>query len=468
MSQRTKKLAITIVKWTIAIGGMAWVLSQMSLWDRVFLLNPVTNLVQPVRLAQPARETDPEFQIIDPTTRTQVAVSADRIINPATPKKLTILVAGQKQVAQLIGARLDGDINKSPTARELLVTTGEPPKGLWITPADVEGGYTLDVPRPRVEEGIISMVRRADPWLLVLAMCVFPTTFLITSFRWHKLLEIVDVCIGFRRAFVITMVGAFYNTFMPGSVGGDVFKMYYVAKQTPHRTRAVVSVLIDRVIGLMALVILGGVMATYQYLSAPNKTDAIARACRNVSLGSLAILVLSGVGMVVLFVPRVRKLLGLEFIMNRLPMQAQVEKARDASRSYRSRPVLMLVMLIITIPVHLTVVVSTMLCGQAFQLSIDPLYYFTIVPVIVLVGAIPISPQGAGVMEVFAVMLTQQQGATVSEAFVLTLSIRVVQILWNLTGGIFVLRGGYHAPTASEQKELEQSDDKPQSPPDAP
>lgn len=461
MSQRTKKLAITIVKWTIAIGGMLWVVSQMSLWDRVLLLNPTTNLLQSVRLVDHALETDAEFKVIDPDTGKEITVPAARIVNPATPKKVSATIGDKKQPAELIGVRLEGDINKSPKARELLVKIGEPPRGVWIDPSAVEGGYVLDVPRPRVEEGIISMVRRADPWLLLLAMAVFPTTFLITSYRWNRLLQAVDVNIGFRRAFVITMVGAFYNTFMPGSVGGDVFKMYYVAKQTPHRTRAVVSVLIDRILGLLALVILGGVMATYQYVAAPNKNDAMARACLNVSLGSVAIMVMVAFGMAVIFQPTVRKLLGLEYILNRLPMQAQVEKARDATRIYRARPVLMLVMLLITLPVHLTVVVSTMLCGQAFDLSIDPLYYFTIVPVIVLVGAIPISPQGAGVMEIFAIMLTQQQGATVSEAFVLTMSIRMVQILWNLTGGIFVLRGGYHAPTALEQKELGQDDTSP-------
>ena len=51
-------------------------------------------------------------------------------------------------------------------------------------------------------------------------------------------------------------------------------------------------------------------------------------------------------------------------------------------------------------------------------------------------------------MEYFAILLTQKQGATVSQAFALTMSIRMVQILWNLTGGLFVLRGGYHQPSA--------------------
>src|SRR5262249_45639984 len=163
-----------------------------------------------------------------------------------------------------------------------LINTGDPPRGVWIDPSQVAGGYHLDVPRPRIEEGIISMVHRANPWLLVAALLVFPITFLITSYRWHKMLEAVDVHICFQRAFEINMVGAFYNTFMPGSVGGDVFKMYYVSKQTPHRTRAVVSVFIDRVLGLLALVMLGGIMATYQYVSATNKNSPIAQACLRV------------------------------------------------------------------------------------------------------------------------------------------------------------------------------------------
>ena len=75
---------------------------------------------------------------------------------------------------------------------------------------------------------------------------------------------------------------------------------------------------------------------------------------------------------------------------------------------------------------------------------------------VVLAGAIPISPQGAGVMEFFAILLTQKQGCSVSQAFALTMSIRIVQILWNLTGVYFVLRGHYHAPTAAERKEVEQ------------
>jgi hypothetical protein len=59
-------------------------------------------------------------------------------------------------------------------------------------------------------------------------------------------------------------------------------------------------------------------------------------------------------------------------------------------------------------------------------------------------------------MEAFAVLLTRRQGVTVSQAFALTMSIRLVQITWNLVGGIFVLRGGFHAPGEAEKSAIEE------------
>jgi uncharacterized membrane protein YbhN (UPF0104 family) len=125
---------------------------------------------------------------------------------------------------------------------------------------------------------------------------------------------------------------------------------------------------------------------------------------------------------------------------------------------YGRRPLLGLWALVVSFPVQGTVITSAMFAGMAFGLPLHWQYYWVCVPVIVLAGAIPISPQGAGVMEAFAVLLTRRQGVTVSQAFALTMSIRLVQILWNLSGGIFVLRGGFHVPTDQEVKEVDRPD----------
>jgi uncharacterized protein (TIRG00374 family) len=255
------------------------------------------------------------------------------------------------------------------------------------------------------------------------------------------------------RTFALNMVGSFYNAFMPGTTGGDVLKAYYVAKQTHHRTRAVMSVLVDRVLGLLALVILGGTMATYAAIQYQIPE------CRWVATTSAAILAGVAVSLLIFYVPFLHRLFLIDEIARRLPMQKTVQTALESLHLYGRRPGTVLIALLGSIPVHMVVVCSAMFAGKAFHLHIDPGYYWTVVPVIVLAGSIPLSPQGAGVMEYFAFLLLCPRGVTVGQAVALTLSIRLVQILWNLTGGIFVLRGGFHIPTKTEQEQAEEEDE---------
>jgi uncharacterized membrane protein YbhN (UPF0104 family) len=151
---------------------------------------------------------------------------------------------------------------------------------------------------------------------------------------------------------------------------------------------------------------------------------------------------------------RLRRWTGLDFVLKRLPMQQQVQKAVAAMEIYRDRPMPLVTALLLSFPVHVTAILSATFAGRAFGLPLPMFYYWVVLPVVALAGAIPISPQGAGVMEFFTVELTRRHGVTIAQAFALTMSIRLVQVLWNLVAGAFVLRGGYHAPTETEQEAL--------------
>jgi hypothetical protein len=441
-----KKWLTFVLRWGIAVVGIWWVLSQITWRDRVTLLDANNRPVERRLRDNPPLDSS-EFTLLDGQT-----VKRSELVSKPDFKKVTITSPTGPITAELLALDLTPNLK---AANRLLVANPPGSPGTWITPAQAPG-YTLKVPHPLVEVGLGRMVRDAGtgnrPWLLVLAVVIFPITFLVTSVRWHWLLEALEIYITLGRTFVLNMVGAFYNTFMPGSTGGDVLKAYYASKQTPWRTRAVMSVFIDRVIGLLALVIMGGVMAAYQYFAGgPN--DPAAHACGKIALMSALIIFGTAAGVVVFYVPGLRRAFGIDWVLPRLPKQKQVRNAVETMEIYRRHKWLVFKSLVVTFPVHITVVISAMLAGKAFGLTLSPLYYFVAVPVIVLVGSIPISPQGAGVMEYFAILLTQKQGATVSQAFALTMSIRMVQILWNLTGGVFVFRGGYHQPTEAEQRE---------------
>jgi len=413
--------------------------SKMSLHDRAELLDS-HNIPVTVTLKQPPGDNFSTVDVVSPAAYAGIHGRSE-LVNKPDLKTVTLL---DGKTVRLLAVRLSDDLR---TPRALLVQDDGSSDGRWIAPDALQDGYVIHTPYPLIDAGINGMVAKASPRYLLAALLIFPLTYLITSYRWDLLLRVLEINMTLSRAFVLNMVGAFYNTFMPGSTGGDLLKAYYASKLTPHRTRAVMSVLVDRVLGLLALVILGGVSAATQW-HVP--------ACRKVALASSAIIGGTALSLIIFYTPILRKLTGLDFILKRLPMQKHVLSAVEAMELYRKRPLTGIWSLIVSIPVHITVVMSAMLAGLAFGILRNHWeYYWVAVPVIVLSGSIPISPQGVGVMEGFAILLLRPEGATIAQAFALTMSIRVVQILWNLTGGVFVLRGGFHALTEEEQHTLD-------------
>jgi glycosyltransferase 2 family protein len=439
------------LRWGIAVAGVWYVVAHMSIRDQAWvILNHQTEIPQQVSLEYSVPENSPTFPVLHDGK--VIDVPRSDVVNEPDPNIAMLVTPDGSKKVYVLGLNLTGDLNHTAKAADLLISD-QPLKTAtqahWVT-ADQLPEYEVKIPHPRDQVGLKSMIHNARPLLLWLSVLVLPITFIFTSYRWHELLKALDIHIGIGRAFELNMVGCFYNSFMPGSTGGDLLKAYYASKQTPHRMRAVISVIVDRAVGLVALIMIGGVMASLQW-EIP--------ACKKVAIGSAAICACVVIGLLVFYNPTLHRISGLDFILRKLPMQKHVHSAVHAMHMYGKRPWLGFWSLIVTLPVHASVITSAMFAGMAFGLPLHWAYYWVCVPVIVLAGSIPISPQGAGVMEAFAILLTQRQGVTVSQAFALAMSIRIVQIVWNLTGGIFVLRGGFHAPTETETKELETDDE---------
>jgi uncharacterized protein (TIRG00374 family) len=450
MNPRLRKWAKFTLRWGIAVFGVTWVLLKTSFHDHVLIVDK-NNEKQQIRIDDGQPLDAGEFWVFYGGKRQYPILRNDVWTPPGDRSSVPIWGAdGKKHNATVLAIHPGPDQQRGQPPAQLLVRDPQTGKPRIIKPSEVVDGYAVRVVYPLIEVGLIRLVREARPLFLLLAVALLPVCFLITSIRWHSLLEAQDIHISFGLAFVLNMVGSFYNSFMPGSTGGDLVKAYYAAKHTTHRTRAVMTVIIDRLLGLLALIIVGGVMAAVQY-NIPT--------CRHVAIISGGLILATMVGLFVFYHPDLRKRTGLDWLLKRLPMQRQVHKAVEAMELYGKRPWVAIWAVIMTFPVHITTIISATFAGKAFLLLLGALYYWAIVPVLALVGAIPISPQGVGVMEPLAVELTRRQGVTVSQAFALVMAIRFSQIFWNLLASIFVLRGGYHAVTETEAEELEHDDE---------
>ncbi len=87
-----------------------------------------------------------------------------------------------------------------------------------------------------------------------IAFCIFSVALVLTLLRWYVLVRAQELPFRVRDALRLGLIGFFFNTFMPGSVGGDIIKAAALAGEQSRRTVAVATVIMDRVIALWALV----------------------------------------------------------------------------------------------------------------------------------------------------------------------------------------------------------------------
>jgi uncharacterized membrane protein YbhN (UPF0104 family) len=259
--------------------------------------------------------------------------------------------------------------------------------------------------------------------LLVLAAIV-----VLTAIRWQRLVRALDLALPFGPAVRLTWIGLFFNIAIPGATGGDVVKAYYTARVLGAPTRAVVSVFVDRVLGLFALVLLAGGAV----LLAPG--DAAYDTPRRLVASCFAGAVL---GAAVLLSRRLRRALGLSAVLRRLPFAHVLAEADAALRLYRGKPREIAFALLLSLGNHVGLVLAAWLLAGALgmkDLGLAPL--FVVVPLASLVAAVPLLPGGWGVGEVAYAWLLLPFGVAPTEAVSLSVLLRLANLAVGLPGGL--------------------------------
>jgi hypothetical protein len=94
---------------------------------------------------------------------------------------------------------------------------------------------------------------------LGLSLGFMGATIVLGAWRWRVVLRVQGLELGFGRTLEISLIAQFFNAFFLGSTGGDLMKAYYAARETHHKkTEAVVTVLADRLIGLVSMLAFAG------------------------------------------------------------------------------------------------------------------------------------------------------------------------------------------------------------------
>ncbi|MGH7930181.1 MAG: lysylphosphatidylglycerol synthase transmembrane domain-containing protein, partial [Candidatus Binatia bacterium] len=123
-------------------------------------------------------------------------------------------------------------------------------------------GYFLT--RIHIERFVDTLVS-ANLSLIAVALVVYFVSQAVSAVRWMVLVRPLGIGAPFKDIASYYLIGMFFNLFAPGTVGGDVSRVYYLLKhqerddqgRTVPVVRAAVSVLMDRAIGMVVLIWIG-------------------------------------------------------------------------------------------------------------------------------------------------------------------------------------------------------------------
>lgn len=104
---------------------------------------------------------------------------------------------------------------------------------------------------------IVEVISYVNPLWLLLSLILFNISKIVASFRLKHFYEACDVPLDTFYNIKLHYLGAFYNLFLPGSIGGDGYKVYLLKQSHNVKTKHLISgTLLDRINGLAILFLL--------------------------------------------------------------------------------------------------------------------------------------------------------------------------------------------------------------------
>lgn len=261
----------------------------------------------------------------------------------------------------------------------------------------------------------------------------------LSLFRWKLLLAGQGLDLTAGQVLRYGMIGAFFNTTMPGAVSGDLIKAWYLIqdRKGQKKTPVLTSILLDRVIGVFGLILVSASPIVF-FGKAVWETPQLRAVAVPVLFLAFGVLAFFGYIMLSFWGP-------LAYLRKRMEPLGRNRagevflQAYDAWVSYRQRPWILMASVLISMVNHLCMVSVIMLAARAIgDDTLSAFQYFLLVPIGLLTTAIPVAPAGLGVGHAAFEALFGLVGSTHGpELFTMLVT---VQILFNLSGIVFYLR----------------------------
>lgn len=258
--------------------------------------------------------------------------------------------------------------------------------------------------------------------------------------RWMVLLFHVQVRLTFWVTLRLSLIGLFFNLFVPGGVGGDLIKMVYLKKEAGSRyPQAILTVLLDRVIGLVGLLFLtllalGGSWSLIT--TGPAQLQALLLVVAVACAGALG--VCGAFWGWPYLAPKFGPRLSSWAERLRPGVRSIALRVGEALALLRAAPGTLWGLTALSMVVHLlaTAVVIVVAIGVAGWAKLNLAGALLATQLGNLVSAVPITPGGVGNRDLVMSLLLSASGASSEVTGAVPLVVTLLLIFWSLVGGL--------------------------------
>ena len=273
---------------------------------------------------------------------------------------------------------------------------------------------------------LIEIYKEADKVYILYGFLVFLLCNIAASFRWRFLLSSLGVKISARETLYAFFSGLFFNLFFPSFVAGDVFRGFSVSYRHGQTQKVASSVLMDRFSGATALTLL----ALISFIAGRKLMPAEGIA---IPLGVLCLILLFASA--IIFSRRFFSFL-IQILGKENAFKKKLISFHGQLYFFRQNPRVFLKSMLFSFPIQVLGAMSFFVVSKAFGLTLGPIYFLVLVPIVIAIALIPITIAGAGTREAASVYFFSLLGVDKGVGLSISLLNLVFMVSLGILGGI--------------------------------
>jgi uncharacterized protein (TIRG00374 family) len=284
---------------------------------------------------------------------------------------------------------------------------------------------------PQQRAQMATALRAADYRWVGGAIVAYLIVEIAAAVRWQILLRVQKIRLSLPRLSGLFLIGMFYNQFLPGGTGGDIIKSYLLLKETAeHKAGALLAVVFDRLIGLVALVAITVTLVSLRF-------DLLSRTPETRNLLWLLLFVL-GISISALIASFVVSGFNLFHLLPRkFPGRDKLIEIAAAYHLYARHWFATFLAFGASLVAHLATFTTFLCVAYAFHAGVKLIDFFAVLPVERTLTALPISFAGVGLREqILQIMLHNLCGVPIAVAKLIGTMSFLVILVCCAPGGI--------------------------------